>query len=233
MYSKEFCDIYNEYGWDYFSITMGQAILDFFKMNNIKIRSHLDLGCGVGTLCDYFYKQGIHTTGIDISNDMIELCKKKNNNVIFIVADMKEYTSDKKYDLITLTCDVVNHILDEDDLKKIFNNIYNMLNDGGYLIFDILNAKELPLDKEIVSNRDNGIDVYYNMTNKNDLINTNVKIKKVNEIVYECNVLEKLYADEVIITVLKDLNYKLIKFAPQILNESQRFKDKNYIICRK
>ena len=32
MYSKEFCNIYNEYGWDYFSITMGDAILKYFKI---------------------------------------------------------------------------------------------------------------------------------------------------------------------------------------------------------
>lgn len=31
MYSKEFCNIYNEYGWDYFSITMGDAILKLFS----------------------------------------------------------------------------------------------------------------------------------------------------------------------------------------------------------
>ena len=29
MYSKEFCGIYNEYGWDYFSLTMGDAIKIF------------------------------------------------------------------------------------------------------------------------------------------------------------------------------------------------------------
>ena len=31
MYSKEFCGIYNEYGWDYFSLTMGDAILKYLN----------------------------------------------------------------------------------------------------------------------------------------------------------------------------------------------------------
>lgn len=77
MYSKEFCNIYNEYGWDYFSITMGDAILKYFQNNKKIIKNHLDLGCGVGTLCNFLYNKGIKTTGVDISKDMIELCKKK------------------------------------------------------------------------------------------------------------------------------------------------------------
>lgn len=75
MYSKEFCYIYNEYGWDYFSLTFGKAILKYFEINNKKINNHLDLGCGVGTLCDYFYNENIKTTGIDISTDMINISR--------------------------------------------------------------------------------------------------------------------------------------------------------------
>ena len=38
MYSKDFCNIYNEYGWDYFSITMGNAILKYFEINKKTLR---------------------------------------------------------------------------------------------------------------------------------------------------------------------------------------------------
>lgn len=233
MYSKEFCDIYNEYGWAYFSITMGQAILDYFKSNNIEIKRHLDLGCGVGTLCDFYYKQGINTTGVDINEYMIQKCKEKNSNINFVVNNIEKFISSEKYDLITMTCDVVNHILDEDSLKKIFYNIYNMLNDDGYLIFDIINSNKLILNKQIVSNRDNNINVYYYMTDQNNLINTNVKVVKDHTLVCEYDVLEKLYNDDLIKSMLEDSRFKLIKFASQILNEQQRFKDKNYIICKK
>lgn len=53
MYSRDFCNIYNQYGWDYFSLTMGNAILKYFKLSNKIIYNHLDLGCGCGTLCDF------------------------------------------------------------------------------------------------------------------------------------------------------------------------------------
>ena len=55
---------------------------------------------------------------------------------------MIEYVSKDKYDLITLTCDVVNHILEENELELIFKNIFNMLNDDGFLICDILDKEQ-------------------------------------------------------------------------------------------
>lgn len=171
MYSKEVCNIYNEYGWDYFSLTMGDAILKYFQNNNKTIKSHLDLGCGTGTLCNFLYNNGIKTTGIDISNDMIELCKRKNSNINFIVSDMTKFISKEKYDLITLTCDVVNHILEENKLEILLKNIYNMLNEDGYLVFDIYDKKSLILNNDIISNRDDGIKVHYYIAEKKSLTN--------------------------------------------------------------
>lgn len=233
MYSKEFCDIYNEYGWDYFSITMGDAILKYFQNNNKIIKSHLDLGCGVGTLCDFLYNKGIKTTGIDISNDMIELCKTKNNNINFFVSDMIEYVSKEKYDLITLTCDVVNHVLEEVKLELLFSNIYNMLNDDGYLIFDIYDKEQLDLNNDIIINRDDGIKIHYYIAEKKTLINTNVKVFQNENLVYEYDVLEKLYDIEFIKKLLIKCNFKIIKNENKIMNEKQRFEDKIYIICKK
>ena len=233
MYSKEFCDIYNEYGWDYFSITMGDAILKYFQNNNKIIKSHLDLGCGVGTLCDFLYNKGIKTTGIDISNDIIKLCKTKNNNINFFVSDMIEYLLKEKYDLITLTCDVVNHVLEEVKLELLFSNIYNMLNDDGYLIFDIYDKEQLDLNNDIIINRDDGIKIHYYIAEKKTLINTNVKVFQNENLVYEYDVLEKLYDIEFIKKLLIKCNFKIIKNENKIMNEKQRFEDKIYIICKK
>ena len=83
MYDKIFSKIYDEYGWDYFSLTIGKSILDYFKVNNITIKNNLDLCCGTGVLCDYFYKNNIKTKGIDISKYMLQIAKNKNNNIEF------------------------------------------------------------------------------------------------------------------------------------------------------
>ena len=169
------------------------------------------------------------------NNKLIGIHKESSNGKfnrgLFLNYPIQEYIKlynnklqefNEKYDLITMTCDVVNHILKEDSLKKVFDNIYNMLNDDGYLIFDIINPSELVLNEEIVSNRGNNINVYYYITNQNDLINTNVKIEQDNTLVFEYDVLEKLYDDDLIKTMLKECHFKLVKFAPSILNEKYK-----------
>lgn len=233
MYSKEFCDIYNEYGWDYFSVTMGEAILKYFKMNEINITNHLDLASGTGTLCNFFYNHNIETMGIDISKDMVEISKSKNNKIKFLVADMITYKSDNKYDLVTITCDTVNHILENKKIEQLFSNVYEMLDEDGYFIFDIYNRDKLDLNTDIISNRDDGIKVKYYITERNGLINTNIKVMKNDSLVYEYDVLEKLYETEYIKNLLNKFSFKIIQIADKILDEEQRFKDKFYIICKK
>ena len=233
MYTLDFCNIYDKYGWDYFSLTMGDAILKYLNKNNIKIKRHLDLGCGVGTLCDYFFKNGIKTTGIDISPDMINISKNKNKNIDFFVEDMTQYISKKKYDLITITCDAINHILEEEKIIAIFSNISKMLNDGGYLIFDMIDKDKIIFNNNITSNRSEDVKVHYYITNKEDLINTNIKVMQNNQQIYEYNVSEKLYTIEFMKKILFKYNFEILKAKNSISNEKQRIEDKIYFICKK
>lgn len=233
MYDKKFSKIYEKYGWDYFSLTMGRAILKYFKNNNIKINTNLDLCCGTGTLCNFFYKQNVQTKGVDISNDMINIAKEKNLNIEFVCENALRYHDLITYDLITLTCDAINHFIGEDELNILFKNISELTKENSYLIFDIYDKEKIEFNKEIISNRDNGIKVLYFITQKDNLINTNVKVRQNDELVYETNVIEKMYSLEYIRKLLEKYGSKIVQAKNTILNEVQRFNDKIYVICKK
>lgn len=233
MYDETFSKIYEKYGWDYFSLTMGEAILAFFKNNDISINTHIDLCCGTGTLCNYFYKQNIKSKGIDISKYMISIAKRKNRSIEFICENVLYYKDKENYDLVTLTCDSINHFIGEDDLTSLFKNINKLIKINGYLIFDIFDNKKIEFNKEIISDRDNGIKVYYYITPKGNLINTNVKVNQNNKMIYETNVIEKMYNLGYIKELLKINGFEIIKAEAKILNEKQRFNDKIYVICKK
>lgn len=233
-YDEKIARLYNEYGWDYFSVTMGTAILEYLDINNIKIKNHLDLACGVGSLCNLFHERKISTKGIDISDSMLKIAKENFVLIDFQKENIINYISQEKYDLITCTCDAMNHILDNCDVKKILENAYLTLNKEGYFIFDIYDDKEIPIDTTIVSKRNNNTNVEYYYTKINgDLINTNVKILKSDNIIGEFNVVEKIYKVEEILNLAKNIGFKIEKNSKQIMNEEQRFKDKIYIILKK
>ena len=56
---------------------------------------------------------------------------------------------------------------------------------------------------------------------------------KNNDLVFEYNVLEKLYDKEFMIKLLEKYNFKINKIGNKIYNEEQRFKDKICFICTK
>lgn len=233
MYDKIFSKIYDEYGWDYFSLTMGKSILDYFKVNNIIIKNNLDLCCGTGVLCDYFYKNNIKTKGIDISKYMLQIAKSKNNNIEFKNENVLFYKDNKKYDLVTMTCDAINHLIGDGDLECLLKNVNKLLNKNGYFIFDVINKDKIDFNKEIVSNRDNGIKVYYYITVKDGLINTNIMVKENDNFIYKTNIIERIYDLNYINNKLEKNGFILMQAKDKILNEEQRFKDKLYFICKK
>lgn len=93
----------------------------------------LDIGCGQGFFVESLNLNSKKAFGIDLSNEQIEACKKRDlENVACI--DLKDVES--KYDCSTAIFDVINYI-PKDNLKDFFEDAYNCLNENGYFIFDV------------------------------------------------------------------------------------------------
>ncbi len=90
----------------------------FNNLINIGLKRNsqvLEIGCGIGTftsLMARYIKKG-HITAVDISPKSIEIAKKdlckSYPNIYFIVSDMSDFSSEKKFDFIVLP-DVLEHI---------------------------------------------------------------------------------------------------------------------------
>src|SRR5690606_27829937 len=84
---------------------------------------------------------------LDYSKEMLDILKhklpkfsiKSSNSVNVIQADMRYYDTDKRYDLIIIPSNSLNHIETNEDIKRTLMKMYSLLKDGGYLLFDILN----------------------------------------------------------------------------------------------
>ena len=112
-------------------------------IQQVKNKRILDLGCGDGRyseiIHDYEYYQGV-----DFSHSFIEECKKRKEKN-FICADVVDYTSTEKFNIVLLI-GVITY-LEDVAVRKLCSNVHKMLTDEGLLILRSVNLREKGSDK--------------------------------------------------------------------------------------
>lgn len=98
----------------------------------------LDVGCGTGDLVTSLIKSGYNAIGIDFAQDMINQAKssakrEKVTEKNFITISFFDYTSDKKFNLISANGFI--EYISYDAFLEFIQKSYNMLDDNGILIF--------------------------------------------------------------------------------------------------
>ncbi len=71
------------------------------KYSEKKVKSILDLGCGTGKHDLLFAEKGYEITGIDLSEQMINIAKQnKHKNTEYFVGDVRNIKLNKKFDTV-------------------------------------------------------------------------------------------------------------------------------------
>lgn len=94
--------------------------------------SLLDLGCGGGKNI-FTLKHHFQVTGLDISPDMLALCRELNPDVSTICADMRDFTVDEAFDVIYID-DAISYINTKDDVRRVLKNCCKHLAEDGLMI---------------------------------------------------------------------------------------------------
>lgn len=97
----------------------------------------LELASGSGELALRFEKAGYEVTGLDISEEMLTLARKKSMKSEFFKGDMRDFDLVKKFDAITCYSDSLCYLANLEELSNTFQTVYRHLNDGGCFIFDM------------------------------------------------------------------------------------------------
>lgn len=109
----------------------------------------LDLACGTGNSSLSLAKRGLRVTGVDLSPQMLEAAREKAFReglaLEFLEQDMRELNLSRKVDVVVVYQDGLNYMLEEEDLKKAFQGVYDQLEGKGLFIFDINSVDKLPV----------------------------------------------------------------------------------------
>jgi len=188
--------------------------------NNLKKKIQiLDYGCGEGifTVALSYYGS---VTAVDGSKNMLDLAKektilKKNKNIKFILSDLNNYNSNKKFGLIF--CSSVMEYLD--NFSKHLDKLHNLLDDKGTLILTLPNSRSIYRLIELALFKLIKIPRYYNYVklNKNENFYREILTKKnffISEVSYFSNNFKILdyigispkYKSSMILFILKKKN---------------------------
>jgi SAM-dependent methyltransferase len=105
----------------------------------------LDLCCGDGRFARTLLRRGYRVTGLDGSESMLTLAKQRAPKGEFFLADARRFKLPRRFDAVISTFDSLNHIMNAEDLKKVFRSVAACLKPGGLFAFD-LNREEAYID---------------------------------------------------------------------------------------
>ncbi|CAH0308001.1 class I SAM-dependent methyltransferase [Peribacillus simplex] len=104
-------------------------------------RKVLDLACGTGEMTVELAQHGFEVTGVDLSDEMLLVANEKavklGLSIPLFQQNMAELEGLGQFDCVTIFCDSLNYLRDEEDIIKTFSRVHEHWKDGGLFLFDV------------------------------------------------------------------------------------------------
>jgi len=117
-------------------------ILTLMEKKGILKDSLLDVGCGTGNHLMYFKDKIKMISGLEKSNEMLEIARKKLPGVNFINGNMKEFSLNRLFNVIICMFGVISYNEDYTEVHKTLNCFHKHLEPGGIAVIDLEFSKE-------------------------------------------------------------------------------------------
>ena len=121
--------------------------LRIVRKAGVEPKNICDCACGTGSLSVEFARRGLKVTGVDISQDMLELAaqKARKNGVMlpFVCQDMCKLQLPRKVDALICGCDGVNYLTTDARVLAFFQAAHAQIKPGGVLAFDVSTGAKL------------------------------------------------------------------------------------------
>ena len=138
-YYKEDLAFIHDAGFSEWARESAPGILGILKRNGIRDGLVVDLGCGSGVWAHALSKAGFGVVGIDISESMIAIARKRVPAAEFRVASLFRATI-PSCGAVTSISECLNYLFDsahDGKMERLFVRIYRSLTPGGVFVFDI------------------------------------------------------------------------------------------------
>ena len=156
-------------------------LVDLTKEND----NILDLACGPAQISSYILnKINVNITGVDLSNEMLNIARKNIPNGIFIENSIITFNNDLEYELIIIGFGIP--YLNIEQTKECIKNSVSMLKINGHIYISFMDGNKQGFE-ETSFGGNNKFYIYYHHKDKiiNILENNGIKIIKIFELNYK------------------------------------------------
>ncbi|HEU4719036.1 MAG TPA: methyltransferase domain-containing protein [Bacteroidia bacterium] len=118
-----------------------EEITALIQSRNKDCKTVLDIACGTAEH-HRFLREQFSMDGIDLNETFIETARKKNREGNYSVADMKDFTTGKKYDAVICLFSSIGYLHDAGELRAAVTWFARHLDKNGLLIIEPWFTKE-------------------------------------------------------------------------------------------
>lgn len=138
----------------------------------------LDLGCGTGNVTEILAAAGYDMTGIDMSEDMLNIAMKKRaasgQDILYLCQEMQEFELYGTVRAVVSICDCINYVTEKEDIVQTFRLVNNYLDPKGIFIFDMNTSykyREMLKDNTFAEVREDSSFIWENYYDEEEKIN--------------------------------------------------------------
>jgi SAM-dependent methyltransferase len=134
-------DVYKLAGLAQYSVELAPRLLERAFDFEFTGRTLLDLACGTGDMACWFAEHSFRAVGVDLSPHMLRYATARADEVglsaEFIQGDIRTFTSQIQFDMVTCLGGSLNYIPALRDLENVFRQAHHALAPGKLFIFDV------------------------------------------------------------------------------------------------
>ncbi|HSL00556.1 MAG TPA: class I SAM-dependent methyltransferase [Rubrobacteraceae bacterium] len=135
-----------------FALHSAPGILETLARSGIHAGLVVDLGCGSGLLARELVRAGYGVLGIDISEAMVEIARRRVPEAEFRIGSLFE-AEIPPCAAITAVSEVLNYLFDKESgrggLGPLFRRVYAALRPGGVFVFDLAGPGQIPRSEKV------------------------------------------------------------------------------------
>jgi SAM-dependent methyltransferase len=112
----------------------------------------LELACGTGRLTIPLAREGVNISGLDISEEMLHLAKRKASQsrlrMRFLQGDIRSFDLGEKFKLIFIPAQSLSHLHMREEIEDCFSCVRRHLADEGRFLIEVFNSSVGMLARE-------------------------------------------------------------------------------------